>query len=297
MHTLCAVDVATSWVELQALWGKGHSRVAAGVQAVRERLPVPRVGLDSDNGSEFINRVLYYYCWREGITFTRGRAWKKNDSALVEQKNGAVVRHLVGYDRFTSKPALAQLARVYALARLHVNFFQPVEKLVTKHRVGARVHRVFDRAQTPYQRVCAAGVLSPPRPFSTTASMTRSNQGTWFSWINPAGQIAGGYIDAGDGAHGFLRTRDGTIVTFDVPGSVRTYVFGINPVGQIVGTYIVGTYNAAHGFVRNPDGTIVTFDVPGSVFTWVSDINPAGQIVGFYVDAGGVAHGFVSSRH
>jgi len=78
LHTLCAVDVATSWVELQALWGKGHYRVAAGVQAVRERLPVALVGLDSDNGSEFINRVLYYYCWRAGITFTRGRAWKKN---------------------------------------------------------------------------------------------------------------------------------------------------------------------------------------------------------------------------
>ena len=118
--------------------------------------------LDSDNGSEFINRVLYYYCWREGITFTRGRAWKKNDSALVEQKNGAVVRHLVGYDRVASKAAYAQLARVYSLARLHVNFFQPVEKLVSKQRAGARVHRVFDRAQTPYQRLCAAGVL-PPR--------------------------------------------------------------------------------------------------------------------------------------
>ena len=89
LHTLCAVDVATSWIELQALWGKGHYRVAAGVQAVRTRLPVALAGLDSDNGSEFINRVLYYYCWREGITFTRGRAWKKNDSALVEQKNGA----------------------------------------------------------------------------------------------------------------------------------------------------------------------------------------------------------------
>src|SRR5437899_809202 len=175
LHTLCAVDVATSWVELQALWGKGHARVAAGVQAVRERLPVPLVGLDSDNGSEFINRVLYYYCWREGITFTRGPAWKKNDSALVEQKNGAVVRHLVGYDRFTSKPALAQLARVYSLARLHVNFFQPVEKLVTKHRVGARVHRVFDRAQTPYQRVCAAGVLSPPKRAELDALYHRLN--------------------------------------------------------------------------------------------------------------------------
>jgi len=88
LHTLCAVDLATSWIELQALWGKGHYRVAAGVQAVRTRLPVALVGLDSDDGSEFINRVLYYYCWREGITFTRGRPWKKNDSALVEQKNG-----------------------------------------------------------------------------------------------------------------------------------------------------------------------------------------------------------------
>ena len=120
LYTLCAVDVVTSWVELQALWGKGHYRVAAGVQAVRERLPVALAGLDSDNGSEFINRVLYYYCWRERITFTRGRAWKKNDSALVEQKNGAIVRHLIGYDRLASKRAYAQLARVYALARLHV---------------------------------------------------------------------------------------------------------------------------------------------------------------------------------
>jgi hypothetical protein len=160
LHTLCAVDMATSWIELQALWGKGHYRVAAGVQAVRTRLPVALVGLDSDNGSEFINRVLYYYCWREGITFTRGRPWKKNDSALVEQKNGAIVRHLVGYDRFTSKAAYAQLARVYTLAHLHVNFFQPVEKLVRKQRSGARVHWVFDRAQTPYQRLCAAGVLN-----------------------------------------------------------------------------------------------------------------------------------------
>jgi hypothetical protein len=81
----------------------------------------------------------------------------------VEQKNGAVVRHLVGYDRFASKAAHAQLRRVYELARLHVNFFQPVQKLVTKTRVGARAHRVYDRAQTPYQRLCAAGVLSPSK--------------------------------------------------------------------------------------------------------------------------------------
>jgi hypothetical protein len=134
--------------------------VRGGVHEIRKRLPVPLAGLDSDNGSEFINRPLFYYCRREGITFTRSRAWKKNDSAHVEQKNGAIVRHLVGYDRFASKAAYAQLARVYQLARRHVNFFQPVQKLVSKTRHGARVHRRFDHAQTPYQRLAAAGVLS-----------------------------------------------------------------------------------------------------------------------------------------
>jgi len=161
LFTLCVVDIATSWVELQPLWGKGQYRVTAALHEVRRRLPVSLRGVDSDNGSEFINRPLYYYCGREGITFTRSRAWKKNDSAHVEQKNGAVVRHLVGYDRLASKRAYAQLRRVYDLARLHVNFFQPVAKLVTKQRHGARVARVFDCPQTPYQRLRATGVLPP----------------------------------------------------------------------------------------------------------------------------------------
>ena len=161
--TLCAVDIATTWVELEVVWGKGQQRVGSAIHYVRERLPVPLVGLDSDNGSEFINHHLYTWCQREGITFTRSRAYNKNDGAHVEQKNGAVVRHLIGYDRFASRAAYAQLARVYRLARLHVNFFQPVEKLMTKTRNGARVHRVYDRAQTPYQRLCAAGVLTPAK--------------------------------------------------------------------------------------------------------------------------------------
>jgi len=93
---------------------------------------MPLLGLDSDNGSEFINQNLYDYCHQGGITLARSRAWKKNDSAHVEQKNGAVVRHLIGYDRFASPAAYAQLRRVYRLARLHVNFFQSVQKLVSK---------------------------------------------------------------------------------------------------------------------------------------------------------------------
>ena len=98
---------------------------------------------------------------REGITFTRSRAYRKNDSAHVEQKNGARVRALVGYDRSTSRAAYAQLARVYRLLRLHSNFFQPVQRLLAKHRQGARVHRVYDRAQTPFQRLVAQHALAP----------------------------------------------------------------------------------------------------------------------------------------
>jgi hypothetical protein len=163
LHTLCAVDVVTGWVELQPVWGKGHKRVKAALHEIRGRLPVPLRGLDSDNGSEFINRPLYYYCFREGITFTRSRAYRKNDSAHVEQKNGAIVRALIGYDRYASRAAYAQLARVYRLLRLHTNFFQPVQRLVAKTRQGARVRRVHDRAQTPFQRLCTSGALTPAR--------------------------------------------------------------------------------------------------------------------------------------
>src|ERR1700730_15024234 len=173
--TLCAVDIATAWVELEAIWGKRHERVGGGVHRVRQRLPMPLLGLDSDNGSEFINQSLYDYCRQGGITFTRSRAWKKNDSAHVEQKNGAVVRQLIGYDRFTSQAAYAQLRRVYRLPRLHVNFFQPVQKLVTKHRDGARVRRVYDRAQTPFQRLCASGILAPATRADLEALYQRLN--------------------------------------------------------------------------------------------------------------------------
>jgi len=163
LHTLCAVDIATGWVELQPVWGKGHKRVRAALHEVRRRLPVRLCGVDTDNGSEFINRALFDYCRFEQITFTRSRPYRKNDSAHVEQKNGAIVRALVGYDRYVSRAAYAQLARVYRRLRLHTNFFQPVQRLVAKSRHGARVTRRYDRAQTPFQRLLAAGTLSQCR--------------------------------------------------------------------------------------------------------------------------------------
>lgn len=122
--------------------------------------PSPFLGLDSDNGSEFINQHLYNYCRREGITFTRSRSYKKNDSCHVEQKNWSVVRRLVGYDRYSSRVALETINRVYALLRLYINFFQPVMKLVAKARHGARVHKVYDKARTPYQRLLEAGIVT-----------------------------------------------------------------------------------------------------------------------------------------
>jgi len=160
LTTLSTVDVATGWCEPVAVWGKGQDRVGGAVYDVRKRLPMPLLGLDSDNGSEFINQSLYDYCRRNGITFTRSRSYKKNDSCHVEQKNWVVVRRVIGYDRFGSKAAFKALDDVYTLLRLYINFFQPVLKLVGKTRHGAKVHKVYDTAQTPYQRLLKSGVLT-----------------------------------------------------------------------------------------------------------------------------------------
>ena len=160
LTTLSTVDVASGWSECIGVWGKGQERVGGAVHRVRQRLPFPLFGLDSDNGSEFINQHMYNYCRREGITFTRSRSYKKNDSCHVEQKNWSVVRRLIGYDRYNSRAALEALNRIYDLTRLYVNFFQPVMKLVAKTRHGAKVHKLYDTAQTPYQRLLRYGVFT-----------------------------------------------------------------------------------------------------------------------------------------
>ena len=160
LTTLSTVDVATGWCEPVAVWGKGQERVGSAVDRVRKQLPMPMLGLDSDNGSEFINQSLYDYCRRNGITFTRSRSYKKNDSCHVEQKNWSVIRRVIGYDRFSSKEAFKVLEHVYTLLRLYINFFQPVSKLVRKSRHGAKVYKVYDTAQTPYQRLLRSGVLT-----------------------------------------------------------------------------------------------------------------------------------------
>jgi len=160
LNTLSTVDVATGWTEHVGVWGKSQSRVGSAIHQLQQRLPFPLLGLDSDNGSEFINQNLYDYCQRWKITFTRSRSYKKNDSCHVEQKNWSVVRRLIGYDRYNSHIALDTLNRIYELLRHYVNFFLPMMKLVSKTRHGAKVHKVYDKAKTPYQRLLEADVLT-----------------------------------------------------------------------------------------------------------------------------------------
>ncbi len=160
LYTLVLTDVATGWTECLPLLNKGQHGVVQAMNQARQLVPMPLAGIASDNGKEFLNNELLDYCERESITFTRGRAYKKNDQCFVEQKNGAIVRHFIGYDRYEGKRAYRQLTEVYRALRLYVNFFQPSMKLKQKTREGSHVQRRYDAAQTPFQRLLASEVLS-----------------------------------------------------------------------------------------------------------------------------------------
>jgi len=153
--TLCFTDIKTTWTECVAVQNKAQVHVFAAIRRARQRLPFPLLGIDSDNGSEFINDQIYRYCDGEEITFTRGRAGKKNDNAYVEQKNWSVVRRAVGYYRYDTPEQLDLLNRLYAVLHHYVNFFIPVMKLKEKVRKGSKTKRVYDKPQTPYARVLA----------------------------------------------------------------------------------------------------------------------------------------------
>jgi hypothetical protein len=158
--TLVLTDVATGWVECQALLYRSSDQVIQGITRARQLIPFAVQGLDTDNGSEFINTDLLTYCESKQITFTRGRIYRKNDQCYVEQKNGAVVRQFVGYDRFEGERAYRQLIELYRALRLYVNFFQPSLKLKEKRLEGTTTRRSYLPAETPFARLCAAKVLS-----------------------------------------------------------------------------------------------------------------------------------------
>jgi hypothetical protein len=155
VQTLTVTDIATGWTECAPLLVREQKLLTEVLTEIRKLLPFALLGLDTDNDSVFINETVRDYCLAGGIAFTRCRPYRKNDQAWVEQKNGAVVRRIVGYRRFEGLTAAAALADLYATVRLFVNFFQPSFKLVEKEREGARVRKRYHKPATPYQRLMA----------------------------------------------------------------------------------------------------------------------------------------------
>ena len=168
LYTLTCVDLSTGWIECLAVRRRTQQAVFEAIQAMRTYLPFLLLGIDSDNGSEFINDLLYQYCLSEKITFTRSRPYQKNDQAHVEQKNWSVVRRLIGYDRFETEEEYLLLQSIYADLRLYANFFQPVLKLVSKEHVDKKLVKRYDTAATPFQRILAAKEI----PLETKACLT-----------------------------------------------------------------------------------------------------------------------------
>jgi hypothetical protein len=152
-QTLTLTDIATGWTETEALKNKAQIHVFAGLQQLRCQLPFPLFGIDSDNGSEFINNQLLRYCHDQQITFTRSRPYRKNDNCFVEQKNYSIVRRTVGYYRYETPQQLSLLHTLYARLRLYNNFFLPVMKLKEKVRIASKLTRRYDDPKTPYRRV------------------------------------------------------------------------------------------------------------------------------------------------
>lgn len=160
IYTLDCVDIATGWVERQAVMGKGQLGIIAALEEIEKRLPFPLRGIDSDNGSEFINTHLFNFCQQRAksrsVQFTRSRPYKKDDNAHVEQKNWTHVRKLLGWDRYDSLQALTMINELYQQLRIFQNLFQPSMKLTTKTRKGSRVIRRYDQPCTPWERVLKA---------------------------------------------------------------------------------------------------------------------------------------------
>ena len=154
-HTVNQTDILTTWVESAAVLGKSQVRVQQALEAMRQRLPFRLAGIDTDNGSEFLNAHLVQYCRGLDVQFTRGRPYKKDDNAHIEQKNWTHVRKLVGYERYDTAAAVDALNTLYQDVRLLQNLFLPTVKLVTKERMGARTRRRYDAPRTPLDRVRA----------------------------------------------------------------------------------------------------------------------------------------------
>jgi hypothetical protein len=200
LYTLTLTDIATGWTECLPLLNRGQEAVVAALKRAQQLLPFPLLGIDTDNGAEFINVELLAFCEHERLTFTRGRPRRSNDQCYQEQKNGQIVRQVVGYDRFGGELAYHQLTELYRALRIYVNCFQPSMKLQTKEREGSKVRRTYDQAQTPMQRLLASGILSAQKqqellritealdPLRLLTQLEHLQQALWRHVITPSSE-------------------------------------------------------------------------------------------------------------
>lgn len=156
IYSLNLTDIHTGWCETRAIMGRGEQGVVIALEQIRRALPFILRGIDSDNGSEFINHHLYRYCQKRRIQFTRGRPYEKNDNAHIEQKNWTHVRRIFGWDRYDTPELLDAMNQLYqGDLRLMMDLYQPSVKLVEKERTGSKLRRRYDTAQTPLDRLVA----------------------------------------------------------------------------------------------------------------------------------------------
>ena len=164
IHTLDCTDIHTTWTERRAVMGRGQTMVVEAFEEIKEVLPFPLKGIDSDNDSGFINYHLKAFSDRNNVQFTRGRPYKKDDNAHIEQKNWTHVRKIFGYVRYDSFEALKAMNDLYCNElRWFQNFFQPSVKLVRKVRVGSKLKRIYGLPMTPFQRVCSCKEVHPQK--------------------------------------------------------------------------------------------------------------------------------------
>jgi len=177
IHTLQLIDIATGWSERVAVLGRTQAAMVAGFRRVQARLPFPITHLHPDNGSEFFNDHLIRYFGEAmtGLRLSRSRPYRKNDNRFVEQKNSTLVRAYVGYGRLDTPGQWVALNALYDQLWVYYNLFQPVLHLVGKEVVDGKLHRKWDQAQTPYQRLLASGVLSPEQEARLATLYARTN--------------------------------------------------------------------------------------------------------------------------
>jgi len=178
VNTLSTTEISSGWWEGEAIMGKSQEYSFWALKEIRRRTPFAWRGLDCDNGTEFINQLLYKYCHKEKLEFTRSRPNRKNDNAYIEQKNWTHVRRTLGYLRYDTAEELMLINDLYRNElRLYKNFFQPVMKLTEKVRIGGSVKRKYDIPQTPYQRLMES---------NQTSAKVRAELETLYLSLNPA---------------------------------------------------------------------------------------------------------------